>query len=174
MTQPQTATAPPPRRLKRPIRCTATHAVGFLALGTAAVVLLLAVAVGVYIGQSAFQAGHQPTPNSAVQAFLDGALNDRRMATVEKYLCSNQSIHRKVGTLITDINQYTRQHPNTTLTYDWDHVTTVTRSRGHATVAADVRGRATIGGVPTQEPAQRWTFQLANHVGWKICGLTRG
>jgi hypothetical protein len=155
------------------VRCTALHAVGFLALGTAAVVLVLAVVVGVYIGQSAFQAGHQPTPNSAVQGFLDGALNDRRMSTVEKYLCSNQSIHRTVGALITSINTYTRQHPNTTLTYDWGAVTTVSRSDGRAVMAAHIRGRATIGGVPVQEPAQRWTFRLVDHGGWKICGLTR-
>jgi hypothetical protein len=167
------STATAPRRLRRPIRCTATHAVGFLALGTAAVVLLLAVAVGIYISQSAFQAGHQPTPNSAVQAFLDGALNDRRMSTVEKYLCSNESIHRKVGTIITGINQYTRQHPNTTITYDWDHVVTTARSRGHASVAADIRTRSTVGGVPIQAPAQQWTFRLANRSGWKICGLAR-
>ena len=169
-----TTTTTPPRRLRRPIRCTAIHAVGFLALGTAAVVLVLAVAVGVYISQSAFQAGHQPTPNSAVQGFLDAALNDRRMASVEKYLCGNESIHRKVGTIITDINRYTRQHPNTTVTYDWGGVVTTARSRGHATVAADIRTRFTVGGAPVQGPAQRWQLQLANHGGWKICSLTRG
>lgn len=163
----------PPRRLKRPLRCDALNAILFLGAGVLAVAAILAAVTIAYIAQTAYQAGHQATPTAAVQDFLDAALNDRHMATVEKYLCNNQTVHRSVGTLITGINTYTRHHPNTTLTYDWDNVHQTTRTSQTATVTADIRTRATVSGTPLQEPAQLWSFQLADHAGWKICRLTR-
>jgi hypothetical protein len=131
------------------------------------VVVLTAVVV-LYIGHSAYRAGHQPTPTAAANAFLYAALHDRQPGTSAKYLCNPQVTHQVNG-LIKKINDYAAQ-PGSAISYDWT-VRATSQHGDQATVAADVTAQVTAAGNISTQPPQTWTLDMRNQGGWKVCRL---
>ena len=170
-----TATAPvftpSRRRIKPPIRRTARNMAAFLALGLVAALLAVAAVVVVYIANSAYQAGHQATPTSAVKGMLYATLHDGDKTSAAKYLC-DAAITRQVNTLIDQNDRFTHSGKDTTLSYEWGAPHVVSQHSGQATVTADIDLLVTEHGRQYGYPEQHWTLGLRDHGGWKICSLS--
>ena len=176
MTQSPTARPPQtpstPRRVKGPIRRSPLSLLLFLAAGIACVVAVAVAAAVLYIGQSAYQAGHQKSPTEAVDAMLDAALNNHDASATDKYLCSGGvKVKRTVHQLVRQINDFNQSNPGTFLTYEWSLSKTSQRD-DHAIVMAHVRAKTTSSGSSLSNPEQTWTFKMRDQGGWKVCGLT--
>lgn len=168
-----TATLHHPRRskkLKGPIRRTPLNALGFLGAGALATVAVLAIAAFLYISQSAYQAGHQSTPTSAVNGFLDAALNDRYMSTMDKYLCGDTA-RRQAQTLLNQIDDV--QADGSSVDFYWQNTHVTQRPNDNrATVTASVTATVTTDGKFVNNSPHTWRFHLQDRAGWKICSFT--
>ncbi|BCJ32648.1 hypothetical protein Athai_01510 [Actinocatenispora thailandica] len=173
MTQPPTTSAPPstPRRLKPPLRRTPVSLLLFLLAGFGCLIAVLAATIVIYIGRSAYQAGHQVSPTQAVDGLLDAALNEHDASATDKYLCGDASVRSKVHGVVRRIKTFEKKNPGTFLTYEWS-VRKVWQRRGRALVAAQVRAKTTASGSSTNNPEQRWSFAMRDQGGWKVCALT--
>ena len=162
---------PGPKKLKGPIRRTPLRAAAFLALGILATVVMLAAAIGLYISRSAYEAGHQSSPTEAANAFLDAALNNRDVASADKYLCSNQAIHTKINGIIGGINDFSTD--GSSISYRWDTPTLRSRHDDHATVTTTLYADTTDSGDGgTDNPPQTLTMGMQDQGGWKLCSFT--
>lgn len=160
------------KKLKGPIRRTPLHALGFLGAGALATIAVLAVAVALYISQSAYHAGHQSTPTGAVNGFLDAALNDRYMSTMDKYLCGDTA-RRQAQRLLDQIDGV--EADGSSVDFFWQN-TRITQhpSDNRAIVTAAVTATITTDGKFVNNSPHTWRFHLHDRAGWKICSFTMG
>lgn len=171
---PAVTTAPPtpkPPRVKRPIRRTPGTVLGFLALGAAAVVVVVGLAVGLYIYQDAYRTAHQTSPSQAADGFLDATLNDHRLDLAENYMCNDDALDRQIGSMIQRIRSTQTEHPNAHIKYTWNGFRQLSRRDARASLTTDVAVSTIIGSAVSTSPAQTWTFEMRNEGGWKVCGL---
>ncbi|HEY3503221.1 MAG TPA: hypothetical protein VGN37_10635 [Actinocatenispora sp.] len=164
-------TASKARRAKRPIRRTPGTVLGFLALGAAAVVVVVGLTVGIYIYQDAYRTAHQTSPSQAADGFLDATLNDHRLDLAENYMCDGDALERQIGSMIQRIKSAQTEHPNAQIKYTWSGFRQVSRRDARARLTTDVTVSTIIGSAVSTNPAQTWTFAMRNVGGWKVCGL---
>lgn len=171
---PTVTPAPPTRkvpRVRRPIRRTPGTVLGFLALGAAAVVVVVGLAVGLYIFQDAYRTAHQTSPTQAADGFLDAMLNDHRLDLARNYMCDSSALERQVGSMIQRIKSAQTEHPNAQIKYTWSGFRQGSRSGSQASLTTDVTVSTILGSAVSTSPAQTWTFAMRNEGGWKVCGL---
>lgn len=167
-----TSLTPKRPRLKRPIRRTPGNLVLFLALGALSTMLAIGAAAAIYISGVAYQAGHQPTPTSAVYGFLDAALRHRQMSDVDKYLCADTA-RRQARTLLNQIAEV--ESSGASVDFFWADPHVVSHTGGDRAVVTDtVRATVTSNGTRQPQSANTWRFNLRNQGGWKICSFTTG
>jgi|GEM_PF-6957966 len=170
-TPPAPPTTHPAKRtnIKSPIRFTIRNILlilaASLALGLAAAVVVVVFA----INQSAYQAGHQPTPTAAARGLLYAMLNDRSTASSDKYLCDGP-VHRQVHRLIGQVNDFATG--DNSISYSYGINTPTMHGEDAATVTADVTARTTTSGSTIVQPTQTWTMSMRNDSGWKVCRLS--
>lgn len=167
-------TAPAPRRLKRPIRRTTTTVLGFFALGCAAVVVVLAGVVGLYILRDAYQAGHQPTPRDAANAYLDAMLNKNSLSLAENYMCGSAALEKQTRDIIRQPTEFMAKYPGATMTYSWSGFKVRHKTPKSAVLQSRVSSVATVGGHIVTSPTATWTLRLKDSHGWKVCALDTG
>lgn len=160
----------PPRRLKPPIRRNARNVTFFLAAGIAIVVVAISGAVLLTINRSAYQAGHQPTPRAAAEAYLYAVLQDREADSAAKYTCTDAA-QRKTNTVIKSITDWTSRARGNDIAYTWTVQKTTKHGTDQATVTANVRTTVTADGSISVQPNQTWTLQMRDRGGWKVAEL---
>lgn len=157
-------------RLKKPIRRTPGNMVLFLAVGALSAVLAIGAVAAIYISGIAFQAGHQPTPTSAVYGFLDAALRHRHMSDVDKYLCGDAA-RRQAHTLLNQITQV--EASGASVDFFWADPHIARRPADDRAIVTDtVRATVTNNGRRQPQSPHTWRFHLRNQSGWKICSFT--
>lgn len=148
--------------------------IGFLGLGLASIVVVIVLIAGGYIFSVSQNASHQSSPTGAVDSFLDAELNERNPGAVEKYLCDKKTIKQQTNSLIDNLKNYQKQHPNNSIDYLWSSPRLKSKHEDHAVVTSSVTARTIVNGATSDAPSQVWTFSTVDESGWKICGMTIG
>lgn len=159
-------------RRRRPVRASPGRVLALLAVGALTPCVVAVLAFGGYVVRDAYRAGHQSDPTEAVEEFLDATLNERNLDLADNDLCDGRRLADRVQRMITAINGLENRF-HVSVEYDWAYPHGPVRHGSVATVAVEVGTLTTHSdGLMQTGPRQRWTFDLRNRSGWKICGFT--